>query len=126
MDKRLIIVLILAVGVVFTVAYIYRDKLKKALAQPQETLVFLQAELEEFFASEETKKIIGMLCRAAENLVSGTGEDRLAFAVGKLYEFIPDYLQTVVTVEKLQKVVTLVYEEIKVYVNGHWVAGEEG
>ena len=125
MDKRLIIVLILAVGVVFVIAYIYRDKLKKALAQPKETLEFLQAELEEFFAKEETKEIIRMLCRAADNLVSGTGQERLAFAVGKLYELIPDYMQSVVTVEKLQKVVTLVYEEIKVYVDGHWVAGEE-
>jgi len=103
---------------------VYRDKLKKALAEPQQTLLYLAQELEAFFADEHTKYIIGMLCRTAEELVGGSGRERLAYVCGKLYELVPDYLQTVITIEKLQEAVNMVYNEIKVYVDGHWVAGE--
>lgn len=125
-NERIIItaVIVAAVIVIGAVVYVYRDKLKKALEQPRGTLEFLKAEMEEFFNQDSTKSVIKALCRLADRVVAGDGGDRLAFVCGKLFELVPDYLQSVITIEKLQEVVNLIYNEIKVYVGGHWVAGE--
>ena len=125
-EQKIIIIAVVAAAVIVcsAVVYVYRDKVKKALAEPGQALLYLAQEWEAFLADEQTKNMIAILCRMADKLVAGNGEDRLAFVCGKLYEFVPDYLQRVITIEKLQKAVNLIYDEIKVYVDGHWVAGE--
>lgn len=125
-QKIIVIAVVMAVVIVIgAVAYIYRDKLKKAIAQPKETLQYLAQEMEEFFSNDSTQQVIRTLCRLADRIVIGEGTDRLAFVCGRLYEKVPDYLQTVITIEKLQEIVNTVYEEIKVKLeDGSYVAGE--
>ena len=121
----IIAVLIAAVIVCGAVVYTYRNKLKKALEQPKETLLYLAQEWEHFISKESTKQTIKALCRLADKIVSGAGSDRLAFVCGRLYELVPDHLQSVITIEKLQEIVNLVYNEIKVRLeDGSHVAGE--
>ena len=124
-DKRILMIMMAAAMVIAIcgVVYYYRREIKKALEQPKETAQLLAAELKEWLAAEQTKQTIGALCRLADQLVGGTGRERLAYVCGKLYELVPDNLQSVITIEKLQEVVNLVYNEIKEYVDGHWVAG---
>ena len=124
-DKRILMIMMIMAMVIAicAVVYYYRREIKKALEQPKETAQLLAAELKEWLAAEQTKKTIGALCRLADRLVGGTGSERLAYVCGKLYELVPDNLQSVITIEKLQEVVNLVYNEIKEYVDGHWVAG---
>ena len=125
-EQKIIIVAVVvaAVIVISAVIYVYRDKLKKALAEPGQTLLYLAGEWEDFISLDSTRQAIKALCRLADRIVTGDGGDRLAFVCGRLYELVPDYLQSVITIEKLQEVVNLIYNEIKVYVDGHWVAGE--
>lgn len=125
-DKRILIIMMVMAMVIAIcgVVYYYRKEIKKALDDPKETAQLLAAELKEWLAAEQTKKTIGTLCRLADQLVGGTGRERLAYVCGKLYELVPDNLQSVITIEKLQEVVNLVYNEIKEYVDGHWVAGQ--
>ena len=125
-DKRILMIAVAAAMVIVLggVVYYYRKGIKKALEQPKETAEFLAAELKEFLHSEQTRKTIGALCRLADQLVGGTGRERLAYVSGKLYELVPDHLQSVITIEKLQEIVNTVYAEIKVYIDGHWVAGQ--
>ena len=124
-DKRILVIMMAAAMVIAIcgVVYYYRREIKKAMAEPEETAKMLAEELKEFLHSEQTKKTIGALCRLADQLVGGTGRERLAYVCGKLYELVPDNLQGVITIEKLQEIVNLVYNEIKEYVDGHWVAG---
>lgn len=125
-EQKIIIIAVVAAAIIVctAVVYVYRDKVKKALAEPGQTLLCLADEWEAFLADEQTRNMIAILCRMADKLVGGTGEDRLAFVCGKLYELVPDWLQPVITIEKLKKAVNLIYDEIKVYIDGHWVAGE--
>lgn len=115
-EQKIIIIAVVVAAVIVSgaVAYTYRHKLKKALAEPKETLDFLAQELEEFFSNDSTRRAIKALCRLADRVVLGDGADRLAFVCGRLYELVPDYLQTVITIEKLQEIVNIIYEEIKV------------
>jgi len=126
-EQKIIIVAVVvaAVIVISAVVYIYRDKLKKALAEPGQTLLYLAGEWEEFISQDSTRQAIKALCRLADRIVTGDGTDRLAFVCGRLYELVPDYLQTVITIEKLQEIVNIVYEEIKIRLDdGRYVAGE--
>ena len=125
-EKKVIIIAAIEIAFIVcgVVAYVYNDKLKKALAEPGQTLLYLAGEWEEFISLDSTRQAIKALCRLADRIVTGDGGDRLAFVCGRLYELVPDYLQSVITIEKLQEVVNLIYNEIKVYVDGHWVAGE--
>lgn len=127
MSDKMILMLTMVMGAIIAGAgatYVYRDKLKKAIAEPKETALYLAAELQEFFEKENTKKAIKTLCKLADEIIGSHGGNKLAFVVGRVYELVPDYLQEVVTVEKLQEIVNAVYDEIKVYIDGHWVAGE--
>ena len=126
-EQKIIITVVVAAAVIicFAVAYTYRHKLQKALAEPKETLAFLAQELEDFFSKETTQQTVKALCRLADRIVTGNGTDRLAFVCGKLYALVPDYLQNVITMEKLQKIVNTVYNEIKVRLeDGSYIAGE--
>ncbi len=127
MNEKMVVIMALVMGAVIAgcgVAYVYRDKLKKALAEPKETALFLAAQLQDFFEKDSTKEAVKTLCQLAEHIIDSHGGNKLAFVTGKLYSMVPVYLQEVVTVEKLQEIVNAVYEEIKVYVDGHWVAGD--
>ena len=127
MNEKMVVIMALVMGAIIAGAgatYVYRDKLKKAIAEPKETALYLAAELQEFFEKENTKKAIKTLCKLADEIIGSHGGNKLAFVVGRVYELVPDYLQEVVTVEKLQEIVNTVYDEIKVYIDGHWVAGE--
>lgn len=127
MNEKMVVIMALVMGAVIAgcgVAYVYRDKLKKALAEPKETALYLAAELQNFFEKDSTKQAVKALCQLAEKIIDSHGENKLGFVTGKLYALVPGYLQEVVTVEKLQEVVNAVYDEIKVYVDGHWVAGD--
>ena len=125
-EQKIIIMAAVATVVVVCTAVVYvnRKKVEQALRQPKETLLFLMQEWEEFISQDSTKTAIKRLCRLADKLVTGDGADRLAFVCGHLYKMVPDYLQNVITIEKLQEIVNLIYSEIKVYIDGHWVAGE--
>ena len=124
-NKIVVLAVVAAVVLVCTaVVYANRKKVEQALKQPKETLLFLMQEWEDFISQDSTKQAIKSLCRLADKLVTGDGADRLAFVCGHLYELVPDYLQSVITIEKLQEIVNLIYSEIKVYIDGHWVAGE--
>lgn len=124
-DKRILVIMMAAAMVIAICAmvYYYRKGIKKAVEQPKETLLYLAQEWEEFISNDSTRRAIKALCRRADKVVLGEGSERLAYVCGKLYELVPDNLQSVITIEKLQEVVNLVYNEIKEYVDGHWVAG---
>lgn len=127
MNEKMVVIMALVLGGVIAgavTAYVYRDKVKKALSEPKETALFLAARLQEFFEKDSTKEAVRARCRLAEHIIDSHGGNKLAFVTGKLYSMVPGYLQEVVTVEKLQEIVNAVYEEIKVYVDGHWVAGD--
>lgn len=125
-EQKIIVtaVVVAAVMICGVISYVYRDKLKKAIAEPKETALYLAAELQEFMEKESTKEAIKTLCQMAEHIIDSHGGNKLAFVTGKLYAMVPEYLQEIVTVEKLQEIVNAVFEEIKVYVDGHWVAGD--
>ena len=126
-EQKIIIiaVVVAAVIVIFSVAFAYREKLKKALAEPGQTLLYLANEWEEFINKESTKRNIKALCRLADQIVIGDGGDRLMFVCGKLYALVPKSLQTVITMDKLVAVVNAIYDEIKIKLeDGSWVAGE--
>ena len=127
MNDKMILMLTMVMSAVIAgcgVAYVYRDKVKKALAEPGQALLYLAQEWEDFISKESTKQSIKALCRLADQIVTGDGGDRLLFVCGKLYALVPKSLQTVITIDKLVAVVNAVYDEIKVYIDGHWVAGE--
>ena len=125
-EQKIIIFAVVAAAllVVTAVVYVNRKKVERALKQPKETLKYLEARWEQFISKDSTREAIKHLCRLADKLVTGDGTDRLAFVCGHLYQLVPDYLQSIITIEKLQEIVNLVYNEIKVYIDGHWVAGE--
>ena len=126
-DKRILMIMMIMAMVIAicAVVYYYRKEIKKAVEQPKETLLYLAQEWENFISNDSTRRAIKALCRLADKVVLGEGSDRLAFVCGRLYELVPDYLQTVITIEKLKEIVNLVYEEIKVKLeDGSHVAGE--
>ena len=124
-QKIIIMAAVAAVVVCTAVVYVNRKKVEQALRQPKETLLFLMQEWEEFISQDSTKTAIKRLCRLADKLVTGDGADRLAFVCGHLYKMVPDYLQNVITIEKLQEIVNTVYNEIKIRLeDGSYIAGE--
>lgn len=126
-EQKIIIIAVVAAAVIVcsAVVYVYRDKVKKALAEPGQALLYLAQEWEDFINKESTKRNIKALCRLADQIVIGDGGDRLIFVCGKLYALVPKSLQTVITMDKLVAVVNAIYEEIKIKLeDGSWVAGE--
>ena len=125
-NKIIIAAIVIAVVVIcVAVAFAYRKELEKLIKEPKDALKQMVEEWEEFISKDSTKQALKALCRRADRIVGGTGEDRLAFVCGKLYQLVPVSLQFIITTEKLEEIVTLVYEEIKIKLeDGSYVAGE--
>ena len=105
---------IAAVAVGFLIAYIYSNKaIVKARLK----------ELEKTFNSPEFKETVRKVMAKAEELIVGTerGQERLKYVCGVINSLLPVYLQSVVTAERLEKLVNALFKEFAVKEDGHTV-----
>lgn len=104
--------ILLAIGIVCLYAYKNKAEFKK-----------LVRTLETFLSSPAFKETVHGIMRSAEQLIvgDGKGKERLKYVCGAINALLPVYLQPVVTPERLEKFVNLLFEEFSKEKDGHTV-----
>lgn len=114
--NKFIVMAIIAV-VAATVGVLVYAKKNKAEADK------LKQALETFLQSPAFKETVRKIMRAAEELIvgDGKGKERLKYVCGAINAMLPIYLQPVVTAERLEKFVNLLFTEFSKEKDGHTV-----